>query len=80
MKQREGKNMPMVEVNPSAGNNPTFDMGLSVSENFDLALIKTTTNTNGIRLNDEVTFEIEVFNQGGVPTSEYQIVDYITDG
>lgn len=71
------KNIPMVEVIAAKGNNPTFDLGLVASTEFDLALMKTT-SANGVRIGEIVDFEITVYNQGGVTASEFEIVDYLT--
>ena len=59
-----GNNFPMIAVETVAGNNPSIDLGLKVSNDFDLALRKTTTNTNGIQVNSQITFEFEVFKPG----------------
>lgn len=74
-----GKTVPMVEVTTTPGNNTTFDIGMTASDDFDLALRKTTTHTNGLKIGDDISFQFEIFNQGGIAASEYTIVDYITD-
>ncbi len=72
------KNIPMVAVSAVAGNNTTFDLGLNASNDFDLALMKTLTSSPSVRIGDNVSFDIEVYNQGGLVSSEYEIVDYLT--
>ncbi|MDX1684926.1 MAG: SdrD B-like domain-containing protein, partial [Saprospiraceae bacterium] len=47
---------------------------------FDLALIKTTDFNQTIKIGDEIEFEIEVFNQGQIPATEIEIVDYLPQG
>ncbi|MBT8191222.1 MAG: DUF11 domain-containing protein, partial [Bacteroidia bacterium] len=72
------KNLPVVEVIAEAGNLTSFDLGLKASSTFDLALMKIKDSNNSAKIGQTVTFEIEVFNQGGLVATEYEIVDYIT--
>ncbi len=46
----------------------------------DLALRKTCLNTAPVRMGDQVTYLIEVINQGNQAISGYKIVDYLTEG
>ena len=56
------------------GNDPSAD-------DFDLALRKTlSTAQNSFSIGDEVTFNIEVFNQGDIDATNVEITDYIPVG
>ena len=46
-------------------------------EIFDLALRKTTDQVDRVKPGDDVTFTIEIFNQGSVPATNVAIVDYV---
>jgi uncharacterized repeat protein (TIGR01451 family) len=46
----------------------------------DLALINKTVNTLPVKLNETVTFEMEVFNQGNVTAGSFSLVNYIPAG
>ncbi len=69
---------PSIEATTSYGLNPTFDIGLVSSNEFDLALRKTLASSGQIKKGDLVEFNIEVFNQGNVTASNFEIVDYLT--
>ena len=75
----DSKNLPMVEVTAVAGNNTTFDLGLHASNEFDLALRKTLTTPGSIKIGESVEFAIQVYNQGGLVASQFEIVDYLSD-
>ena len=47
---------------------------------FDLALRKTTTNNNPIKVGQTVQFTIEVFNQGNQTVQNIEVNDYIPAG
>lgn len=53
--------------------------GIELSE-FDLALRKTTSQTNPVKIDDDVTFTITVYNQGDAPADNIDLVDYIPCG
>ncbi|MBK9727826.1 MAG: HYR domain-containing protein [Saprospiraceae bacterium] len=46
----------------------------------DLALINKTINTAPVKLNETVSFEMEIFNQGNIAVNHYDIVNYIPSG
>lgn len=46
----------------------------------DLALINRTLNTLPVKLNETVTFEMEVYNQGNITASSFSLVNYIPVG
>ncbi|MBL7831553.1 MAG: DUF11 domain-containing protein, partial [Saprospiraceae bacterium] len=52
---------------------------VGVKDKFDLALIKTTTNSN-VKPGDNVTFSIKLTNQGNVNAFNIQVVDYLPTG
>ncbi|NNL93387.1 MAG: DUF11 domain-containing protein, partial [Saprospiraceae bacterium] len=70
--------IPTVKFVASAGINTSLDIGLKASTEFDLALTKKLVSTQDVKENDLLTFEIKVYNQGGIVASEYEIVDYLT--
>ncbi len=47
---------------------------------YDLALVKTVASTGPFMPGDDVTFTIEVINQGGVDANNIEITDYIPGG
>ena len=47
---------------------------------FDLALRKTTAQVDPVTVGDDVTFTIEVFNQGNIVADNVEIIDYIPSG
>ena len=49
-------------------------------EIFDLALIKTTAETGPFSYGDLVPFEITVYNQGSIPATNTEVIDYIPCG
>ena len=49
-------------------------------EIFDLSLTKTTTAVAPLNINDVITFDIEVCNQGNVNPDNITILDYIPEG
>ena len=49
-------------------------------EIFDLALRKTTEQTEPVLYGQDVTFTITVFNQGNVPATDIEIRDYLPSG
>ena len=57
--------------------NHTFDIGFVKPSNFDLALRKTIGANQNPKLNEDVTFYIDVFNQGDVTATEVEVTDYI---
>jgi len=69
--------------NPLDGMAPTDeddqDPALITVEVFDLALIKTTTQTS-VMAGDDVTFTITVFNQGTIDAQNIDVIDYIPTG
>lgn len=52
----------------------------SLCEEFDLALEKTLSSTPPFMPGDQVTFDIEVFNQGTLDASNIEVTDYIPTG
>ncbi|MEM8584078.1 MAG: SdrD B-like domain-containing protein [Bacteroidota bacterium] len=55
----------------------------TVNQKYDLALIKridTTANTGPFEPGDEITFEIEVYNQGFADVVDVEVKDYIPEG
>ncbi len=59
--------------------NPTIDFGLVA---FDLALRKTvaSVDTGDVIVGSQVTYAIEVINQGDVAATDVQVVDYVPAG
>ncbi len=57
----------------------SYDIGLLTPNDFDLALMKTVDNADNVRLGDELTFSIEIFNQGNIAAASVEITDYITE-
>ena len=47
---------------------------------FDLALRKTTSVITPVTVGDDVTFHIEIFNQGSVPAANVSIIDHLPQG
>ncbi|NNE25220.1 MAG: DUF11 domain-containing protein, partial [Saprospiraceae bacterium] len=47
---------------------------------FDLALIKTIASSGPYQKGDEITYDIEIFNQGNIPAYRIEVVDYVPDG
>ena len=47
---------------------------------FDLALRKTTSITTPVTVGDDVTFNIELFNQGSVPAANVSLIDHLPQG
>ena len=70
--------VPTVKFVASAGVNTGFDIGMKASTNFDLALTKKQVSTKDVKENDLITFEIKVYNQGGIVATEYELTDYLT--
>jgi protocatechuate 3,4-dioxygenase beta subunit len=61
-------------------NNHTYDFGFN-NIRFDLALRKTVASApSPIVIGSQVTFKIEVFNQGNVTATNTQVTDYIPAG
>ena len=62
----------------SAGaNNHTYDMGFSDDQTFDLALTKTNPTPTSVAPGGNVTFTINVFNQGTLDATLINVVDYL---
>ena len=59
--------------------NHTYDIGLVSPQTFDLALSKRISANNNPKIGEDVTFNIQVFNQGDVVATEVEITDYIND-
>ncbi len=57
--------------------NHSYDIGLVAPTNFDLALIKTVSGNSFPKMNEDVTFLIEVINQGDVVATEVEVTDYL---
>ncbi|MER0441622.1 collagen-binding domain-containing protein, partial [Emticicia sp. W12TSBA100-4] len=53
---------------------------LTITQTFDLALRKTLTSAATVVPGSDVTFEIEVFNQGTLTATNVQVSDYIPAG
>ena len=64
----------------ASSTNHSFDIGLSESSGFDLALRKTVLDQSIARVNDIIPFRISIFNQGGIPAKDIKVVDYIPEG
>ncbi len=65
------------------GSDPSTDEDDADPENvlvFDLALRKTTTSTNPVKVGNTISFAIQIFNQGNIPATEIVINDYIPAG
>ncbi|MEL6355399.1 MAG: SdrD B-like domain-containing protein [Bacteroidota bacterium] len=63
--------------------NHTFDVGFKPTEVFDLALVKrldTGTTPGPFAPGDEISFEIEVYNQGDIDATDIEVKDYIPNG
>jgi gliding motility-associated-like protein/uncharacterized repeat protein (TIGR01451 family) len=60
-------------------NNLTIDMGINPAAIFDLALVKTTTATT-VNPGADVTYTIQVINQGNVDAYNIQVNDYVPAG
>jgi len=58
--------------------NHSFDIGLVKPSNFDLALMKTIGENENPKINEDVTFYIDVYNQGDVTATEVVVSDYIS--
>ena len=59
--------------------NHSFDIGLVIPRNFDLALRKTIGDNPTPKIGEDVTFYIDVFNQGDVTATEVELTDYINE-
>jgi len=70
--------VPTVKFVASSGVNAGLDIGMKASTDFDLALTKRQISTKDIKENDIISFEIKVYNQGGIVATEYEITDYLT--
>ena len=57
--------------------NHTFDIGLMRPTEFDLALMKTIGANPNPRLNEDVSYYIDIYNQGDVTATEVEITDHI---
>jgi uncharacterized repeat protein (TIGR01451 family) len=64
----------------SGQNNHSFDLGLFLPDNFDLALKKVANNPTPVQYGEIVNFTIEVFNQGNVGAKNIEIIDYVPGG
>ncbi len=67
---------------PDALSNLTVDFGFHKPV-YDLALEKTVAtgqSTTGLRIGDDVTFTIAVFNQGTVAATDITVIDYMPEG
>ncbi len=62
------------------GTNHSFDLGLTSPRGFDLALTKTIVGDGFIRKDELVTFNITVYNQGGLKATKVGIVDEMPSG
>ena len=60
--------------------NHSLDIGLVGASGFDLALKNEIVNPDFSKLNELIDFRITVFNQGGVPAKNIDIVNYIPEG
>lgn len=71
---------PVNDGDTDANSNLTVDFGLVY--NFDLALRKTLSAGQSYEVNfgDQVSYTIEVFNQGTVPAQTIQITDWLAPG
>jgi uncharacterized repeat protein (TIGR01451 family) len=69
---------PSTSFIAQSGNNTSIDLGLKTSTDFDLALMKLTSDAANIKVGEVVEFTIEVYNQGGLTADNYEIVDYLT--
>ncbi len=56
------------------------DHDLASVDIFDLALRKTTSTTTPVTVGDDLTFHIELFNQGSVPARNVSIIDHLPPG
>ncbi len=56
----------------------SFDLGFTVAQDLDLALIKEIADDQVIRYGEPITFNITIFNQGGVIAPTVHINDYIS--
>ncbi len=50
---------------------------INIQQTFDLALRKTTVTTAPVKVGDQVTFRIAVFNQGTVDATNVVVTDYV---
>ncbi len=64
---------------PNAGEDEDDHDPASI-ETLDLALRKTTNNSAPYRVNDIITFDIEVCNQGTINPNTIEVIDYVPDG
>ncbi|MBK7790272.1 MAG: HYR domain-containing protein [Saprospiraceae bacterium] len=60
--------------------NHNVDIGLVTVSGFDLALKNELISSELPRYNDLVEFRMTVYNQGGVPAKDIQVVNYIPSG
>ncbi len=70
--------VPVASVIPQGPNNLTFDLGLKPATDFDLACRKINLTPSKSEFGDIIEFEIEIYNQGSVAATNYEIVDYLT--
>ncbi|MEO1624682.1 MAG: Ig-like domain-containing protein, partial [Bacteroidota bacterium] len=71
------------EINNAGGDQDDHDVEAVLVERFDLALIKqfdAANSANPILQGREVTFNLRVLNQGSIPASNIQLVDYLPNG
>ena len=67
------------EIDNGSGDEDDDDIEPINVEIFDLALRKTTTQVDPVKPGDDVTFTIEIFNQGSVAAQNIELVDYIPE-
>ncbi len=75
----DGQAAITINTGGNADNNHTFDIGLSVVEAFDLALILTSDVRSAVE-GDDVKYTIHVENQGSVTANNIKVIDYIPEG
>jgi uncharacterized repeat protein (TIGR01451 family) len=75
----EAPGTPGVADNPA--DNDDYDGAvIAITQEFDLALTKVLTTTGTIVPGDDVTYTIEVFNQGTLDATGVEVTDYIPTG
>ena len=68
-------------ITPDANQNDySFDIGLTTSIEFDLALRNTVVGSPYVTYGRDVRFAIQVFNQGNVAAQNIEVTDYIPSG
>jgi len=68
------------EINNGGGDEDDHDIETFTVETFDLALRKTTLETDVVIAGEDILFTIEIFNQGTIAATNVGVIDYIPAG